>query len=82
MADAADDATPITSLPLEWLPWHDGARTRLETALAGGRLPHGLLLHGPDGVGKEHFAAVLAAGRSAPVAARASRPAAPARNAR
>ncbi len=62
MADAADDATPITSLPLEWLPWHDGARSRLETALAGGRLPHGLLLHGPDGVGKEHFAAVLAAG--------------------
>jgi len=62
MADSADDATPITSLPLEWLPWHDGARTRLETALAGGRLPHGLLLHGPDGVGKEHFAAVLAAG--------------------
>jgi DNA polymerase-3 subunit delta' len=62
MADATDDATPITSLPLEWLPWHDGARQRLETALAGGRLPHGLLLHGPDGVGKEHFAAVLAAG--------------------
>jgi DNA polymerase-3 subunit delta' len=43
------------------LPWHDGARTRLETALAGGRLPHGLLLHGPDGVGKERFAGVLAA---------------------
>jgi DNA polymerase-3 subunit delta' len=62
MADAADDVAAITSLPLEWLPWHDGARLRLETALAGGRLPHGLLLHGPDGVGKEHFAAVLAAG--------------------
>jgi len=53
--------TPV-SVPLDWLPWHDGARVRLETALAGGRLPHGLLLHGPDGVGKEHFAAVLAAG--------------------
>jgi DNA polymerase-3 subunit delta' len=53
--------TPV-SVPLEWLPWHDGARARLETALAGGRLPHGLLLHGPDGVGKEHFATVLAAG--------------------
>ena len=53
--------TPV-SVPLDWLPWHDGARARLETALAGGRLPHGLLLHGPDGVGKEHFAAVLAAG--------------------
>jgi len=48
--------------PLEWLPWHDGARARLETAHAGRRLPHGLLLHGPDGVGKEQFAAVLAAG--------------------
>ena len=53
--------TPV-SVPLDWLPWHDGAHVRLETALAGGRLPHGLLLHGPDGVGKEHFAAVLAAG--------------------
>lgn len=49
------------SVPLEWLPWHEGARERLATALAGGRLPHGLLLHGPDGVGKEHFATVLAA---------------------
>ena len=50
------------SVALEWLPWHDGARARLETALAGARMPHGLLLHGPDGVGKQHFAAVLAAG--------------------
>jgi len=54
-------ATPA-DVPLEWLPWHAGARTRIETAFAGGRLPHGLLLHGPDGVGKERFAAVLAAG--------------------
>jgi len=54
-------ATPV-DVPLVWLPWHAGARTRIETAFAGGRLPHGLLLHGPDGVGKEHFAAVLAAG--------------------
>ena len=50
------------SVPLDWLPWHESARTRIETALAGGRLPHGLLLHGPDGVGKELFATVLAAG--------------------
>jgi DNA polymerase-3 subunit delta' len=62
MAADADEFAPITSLPLEWLPWHEGARMRLEMALQGGRLPHGLLLHGPDGVGKEHFAAVLAAG--------------------
>lgn len=54
-------ATPV-SVPLEWLPWHGGARARLETALAGARLPHGLLLHGPDGLGKERFATVLAAG--------------------
>jgi DNA polymerase-3 subunit delta' len=54
-------AAPV-SVPLEWLPWHDGARTRLESASAAGRLPHGLLLHGPDGVGKEQFATVLAAG--------------------
>lgn len=60
MADEAA-AAPVT-VPLEWLPWHDGARARLETALAGSRLPHGLLLHGPDGVGKERFATVLAAG--------------------
>ena len=57
---STDPAT--ASPPMEWLPWHAGARARLETALAGGRLPHGLLLHGPDGVGKEHFATVLAAG--------------------
>ena len=50
-----------------------------DRASRGGRLPHGLLLHGPDGVGKEHFAAVLAAGLfcSRP-GARRSRPAAPA----
>ncbi|MCM2310631.1 MAG: DNA polymerase III subunit delta' [Steroidobacteraceae bacterium] len=54
-------ATPV-AVPLEWLPWHDGARARLETALTGARLPHGLLLHGPDGLGKERFATVLAAG--------------------
>lgn len=59
---AAEDTPATASQPMEWLPWHAGARARLETALAGGRLPHGLLLHGPDGVGKEHFATVLAAG--------------------
>jgi DNA polymerase-3 subunit delta' len=59
----AEDTTPVpVNVPLEWLPWHDGAQSRLETAMAGGRLPHGLLLHGPDGVGKELFATVLAAG--------------------
>jgi DNA polymerase-3 subunit delta' len=60
MADDSED-TPI-SVPLEWLPWHESARAHVALAFAGGRLPHGLLLHGPDGVGKERFAAVLAAG--------------------
>jgi DNA polymerase-3 subunit delta' len=59
---AEDETSTSISVPLDWLPWHEGARARLETALAGSRLPHGLLLHGPDGVGKERFAAVLAAG--------------------
>jgi len=59
---AGEHASTPVSVPFDWLPWHDGARARLETAFAGGRLPHGLLLHGPDGVGKEHFATVLAAG--------------------
>jgi len=59
---AEQDTAATTSVPLEWLPWHAGARAHLETALTGGRLPHGLLLHGPEGVGKELFAAVLAAG--------------------
>ncbi len=49
-------------VPPEFLPWHGGARSRLASAMAGSRLPHALLLHGPDGVGKERFAAALAAG--------------------
>src|SRR5688500_17690834 len=46
---------------MELLPWHAAARERLEAAVAGGRLPHALLLQGPVGVGKEQFAAALAA---------------------
>lgn len=56
---AAADTPP--SVSLEWLPWHASAVGRLATALSGARMPHALLLHGPDGVGKEHFATVLAA---------------------
>jgi len=44
------------------LPWHAGAVDRVAAALASGRMPHALLLHGPEGVGKEHFAVRLAAG--------------------
>jgi DNA polymerase-3 subunit delta' len=56
---AAVEAT--ASAPLTLLPWHVDARARLETAVSGDRLPHALLLHGPEGVGKERFASVLAA---------------------
>jgi DNA polymerase-3 subunit delta' len=56
------------------LPWQTGARERVEAALSGGRLPHALLVQGADGVGKEWFAAALAAallctGRGATLAA-------------
>jgi DNA polymerase-3 subunit delta' len=43
------------------LPWQTGARELLESAVAGDRFPHALLLHGPAGVGKDQFAAALAA---------------------
>jgi len=57
-ADAEADDAP---LPIAYLPWHHDAAERLRTAASGGRLAHGLLLHGPQGVGKEQFASALAA---------------------
>jgi DNA polymerase-3 subunit delta' len=69
--DGRNDPEPgaAVQLPLEDLPWHASARARVAAAAAGGRLPHALLLHGPDGVGKERFAAVVAAGLLCPQAA-------------
>jgi DNA polymerase-3 subunit delta' len=47
--------------PIDLLPWHAGACDRLSAAVAAQRLPHGLLLQGPAGVGKDHFASAMAA---------------------
>lgn len=43
------------------LPWHRPAWTRLLDAYHGGRLPHALLLSGPDGIGLGEFASATAA---------------------
>jgi len=51
----------VPAMPITMLPWHMAARARLEAAVAGGRLPHAVLLHGPAGVGKERFAGALSA---------------------
>jgi DNA polymerase-3 subunit delta' len=47
--------------PIDLLPWHDAAAGKLAAALANRRLAHGLIVHGPAGVGKERFAAAAAA---------------------
>ncbi len=58
----ADDDSGVTApQPLDMLPWHEQARLHMQTASAGSRLPHAVLVHGPAGVGKERFAAALAA---------------------
>jgi DNA polymerase-3 subunit delta' len=56
----ADEAA-VAPLPIVMLPWHASARSRMDAAVAGSRLPHAVLVHGPAGVGKERFAAALAA---------------------
>ncbi|HET7204158.1 MAG TPA: DNA polymerase III subunit delta' [Steroidobacteraceae bacterium] len=57
---STDDAAPAPP-PIDLLPWHASACDRLSAAVASKRLPHGLLLQGPAGVGKERFASALAA---------------------
>lgn len=44
-----------------WFPWQAPQWRRIRSMLAAGRLPHGLILAGPDGLGKRHFAHIVAA---------------------
>ena len=43
------------------LPWQQSGWQRLQPAVESGRLPHALLLVGPEGIGKQQFAQALAA---------------------
>jgi len=47
-------------MPIPPLYGHEGMRSRLVGAIASGRLPQGLLLEGPRGVGKQRLALWLA----------------------
>jgi DNA polymerase-3 subunit delta' len=46
---------------LEPLPWHQTQWQLLNSAITGNKLHHALLLTGPEGIGLEHFANLLAA---------------------
>lgn len=53
--------TDLGGIPLSTpLPWLGGLWSQLQGARQAGRLAHGLLLNGPRGVGKRHFAECLA----------------------
>lgn len=46
----------------ETLPWHEAAWRSLARRLEEGRMPHALLVSGPQGLGKREFIAAFAAG--------------------
>ena len=56
MPTETSDNTAL-SLPL---PWQDNLWNDFTSRLEQQKLPHGLLLHGPDGIGLEHFVLALA----------------------
>jgi DNA polymerase-3 subunit delta' len=58
---SATAAHPAEVLPLEALPGQHAAVQTLRAAMAAGRMPHALLLHGADGLGALPFARALAA---------------------
>lgn len=56
MAAKQQVGTDQQKIPPGILPWHEENWTRFCASLAGGRLAHAVLLGGPRGSGKRHFA--------------------------
>lgn len=54
----SDEAAPLASP--QCLPWHGELARRLDASRRAQRLPHAVLLHGAEGLGKRNFAAWLA----------------------
>jgi len=52
---------PDATWPLAPLPWQAAVWSRIQALLSAERLPHALLLAGPEGIGKAHLAQALAA---------------------
>jgi DNA polymerase-3 subunit delta' len=59
----SEEETPAPGLPRGPLPWHQEAWRALQEAGRQDRLPHALLITGPGGVGKNHFAEQFAQSR-------------------
>lgn len=59
----AEERPAVHSLNIRWesVVGHDAVKDRLRTMLRAGRLPHAVLLYGPEGVGKRRLAETTAA---------------------